>query len=147
MPPPGASLTATFLDAVEEHFNQSTKDESIQEAKNIVPKQAIKNGATNRKGKKNYECKTDCGKQGTETACHKLSYRCTWLMTYHTVYTSIYMENVKDEIRARGVTNILDGIGIKDLIAILKWDEITRHRSKASAKSFTPLTDISECLI
>ena len=69
------------------------------------------------------------------------------MVTYHSVSKNIYMENVKDEIRAREVTDVLDDLAIKELIAILKRDENERLGSKASAKSFTPLTDISECLI
>ena len=65
---------------------------------------------------------------------------------YHSIYKNIYMSNVKEEIRARGVTDILDGIGIKDLLTIMKQDKDTRHRSNASAKSFVALTDFSECL-
>mmetsp|Transcript_18122 Transcript_18122/g.36152 ORF Transcript_18122/g.36152 Transcript_18122/m.36152 type:complete len:95 (-) Transcript_18122:135-419(-) len=69
------------------------------------------------------------------------------MVTYHSVSKNIYMQNVKDKIRAREVTNVPDDLAIKELIAILKRDENERLRSKSSAKSFTPLTDISECLI
>ena len=146
--PTGAFLTTTFLDVVEEHYNRSTKDESIEDAKKLLSR--TKQFKTERQISKVRKIMSARPKAANKAQKQRaVSYPSAALgkVTYHSVYKNIYMQNVKDEIVAREVTDTLDGIGIKDLLAILKKDEDTRHGSNASAKAFTPLTDFSECLI
>ena len=146
--PTGAFLTTTFLDVVEEHFNRSTKDESIQDAKQLLScNKQFKTERQISKVRKIMNARPKAANKAQKQRTVSYPYTALGKVTYHSVTKNIYMQNVKDEISAREVTDVLDDLAIKELIEILKRDENERLGLKASAKSFTPLTDISECLI
>ena len=63
------------------------------------------------------------------------------LITYGSIYRSVYVLRVKTELQERGVEIPDDADGIKKLLAVLKADENGRHN--LDPKAFKPLSDFT----
>ena len=145
--PDGSNLTTSFLDVVEKQFKHDTTEEALNKAKSLLARtHQFKNTRQEDKVKKILVAKEKTANKAQQKRGVNYPAAALGHVTYHSVYRTKYIVNVINELKVRQVSDNLDGVGIKDLLEILKRDEETRHGGK-DKKGFRPLTDFSECLI